>query len=57
MTTQRQYKQAAGVQALPPGTKQRGATIQGFEGYYDDAEQRRLLPLSLIHISEPTRPY
>ena len=45
MTTER-FKQSAGVQALPPGTKQRGATIVGFEGYYDDAEQR----LSLIHI-------
>ena len=51
MTTQRQYKQAAGVQALPPGTKQRGATIVGFEGYYDDAEQRRLLPA----VREPAR--
>ena len=51
MTTQRQYKQAAGVQALPPGTKQRGATIVGFEGYYDDADQRRLLPA----VREPAR--
>ena len=51
MTTQRPYKQSAGVQVLPPGAKQRGATIVGFEGYYDDAEQRRLLPA----VREPAR--
>ena len=51
MTTQRPYKQSAGVQVLPPGAKQRGATIVGFESYYDDAEQRRLLPA----VREPTR--
>ena len=51
MTTQRQYKQAAGVQALPPGERPRGAVIQGWESAYSDAEQRRLLPA----VREPAR--
>lgn len=50
-TKQQQYKQSAGVITLPPGTKQRGATIQGYESFYDDAEQRRLLPA----VREPAR--
>ena len=32
------------MQALPPGTKAQGGMIQGWQGVYDDAEQRRLLP-------------
>ena len=50
-TKQQQYKQSAGVITLPPGERQRGATIQGFESFYDDAEQRRLLPA----VREPAR--
>lgn len=46
------YKQSATtVQALPPGTKAQGGMIQGWQGVYDDAEQRRLLPA----VREPAR--
>lgn len=44
MMTYRQYKQNTAVQALPPGTKAQGGMIQGWQGVYPDAEQRRLLP-------------
>jgi len=53
MTYQR-YKQNTTVQALPPGTKAQGGMIQGWQGVYPDAEQRRLLP-EVQHPAAPAR--